>query len=118
MAVGGSVTISGTITGLPIGSKVVGPYQIAPTGLVDQVTDITLVSGDNTITVPATATGCVIIPPPVNTVVLKIKGVGGDTGIVISKINPFILCFDTVPPASFIINAASLTAGNTAIEFF
>src|SRR5215510_3897844 len=71
------------------------------------VTIHTLAAGDNTITVPtggATVKGATIIPPTGNTNSLTLKGVGGDTGIVLSKVDPASISFE-VAPANFVLNA-------------
>lgn len=104
----GTITIAGAAEGLTSGSKTIGPLTIVGTAVVGQISDVALVSGDNTITVPATATACVIVPPTSGTVALKLKGAGGDTGLFVSPKNPTEIPFDPANmPASFILNAAS-----------
>jgi len=73
-----------------------------------------LITGNNTITVP-TATGftvkaATIIPPEDNTATLILKGVGGDTGVTISKTDPTSIAFETAP-ASFVLNAGASIDG-------
>ena len=53
-----------------------------------------------------------------NTVALTLKGVTGDTGILMSLTQPTVLTFPGTPSASFVITAASLTTGVTAVIFF
>ena len=112
----GNITISGTQTGIPEGSKTIS--LSITMGSVGTVTDVVLASGANTITVPAGASGCCIIPPSANTVALTLKGVTGDTGVAIAPAAPSVLAFPASPPASFVITAASLTTGSTEISFF
>lgn len=64
-----------------------------------------LSSGANTITPPSGAKACTIIPPSGNTVALTIKGVAGDTGIVIHLTDPTSIALNST--ATFVINAAS-----------
>lgn len=74
----------------------------------------TLASGANTITLPtggSTPTGATIIPPAGNLQTLTLKGVTGDTGILMHKTDPFSISFDTVPPASFVLTAGGTITG-------
>lgn len=79
-----------------------------------------LSSGDNTITVPtggsSVASGCILIPPSGNAVVVTLKGVGGDTGIAIGLTNPMVLTFGS-GVTNFVINAASAITGFRFIFF-
>jgi hypothetical protein len=72
------------------------------------VTNHTLASGNNTITVPTgfTVKAATIVPQEDNAVALTLKGVGGDTGIVISSTAPTSIGFETAP-ANFVINAGA-----------
>jgi len=77
----------------------------------------TLASGANTITPPnSSSKGCLFIPPSGNVVVLTLKGVTGDTGILIHLTNPTLI---TVASGSttFVINAASSVTGCRFIWF-
>lgn len=65
-----------------------------------------LTTGNNTISVPTGATGVTIIPPNSNAIVLTLKGVNGDTGIVLSLVNPFYLSLGT-SITSFVINVSA-----------
>lgn len=76
------------------------------------VTHLDSAAGDNTVTVPITKAGGVLIrPPDANTSVLKLKGAAGDTGITISKVGWTLITFDTAPMASFILNSAAIVSG-------
>ena len=112
----GTLGISGTQTGIPEGSKTLSASITM--GSVGAVTDVVLASGANTVTVPAGAVGCMIVPPSGNTVALTLKGVAADTGIAISATAPCLLTFPASPPASFVLSAASATTGSTEISFF
>lgn len=74
-----------------------------------------LAPGDNTIPLPtggSTCQGATIIPPVGNANALTLKGVGGDTGIRINKVDPTSISFDAAAlPANIILNAGSTTSG-------
>lgn len=70
-----------------------------------------LTSGNNTIAVPDDATGVTIIPSSTNTIVLTLKGVSGDTGIIIAPDAPTSLGLDGV--ASFVLNVS----GDVSVRF-
>ncbi len=73
-----------------------------------------LSSGANTITVPSstgvTVTGVTIIPPTGNTVAITLKGVTGDTGILLHETDPSTISLDNTV-TSFCLNAASAVQG-------
>lgn len=78
------------------------------------ITIHTLVLGANTITLPtggSTVVGATIIPPAENTQTLTLKGITGDTGIVLHKTDPISISFDTSPPVSFILTAGGTITG-------
>lgn len=114
MAATASVSITGTVTGLPTGSRVLGPMTIASVSAVGSVTDLILASGVNTITVPTGATAA-IIQFAVGSVTTKtLKGIAGDTGIVVAKTGTVVINFDTTAlPANFVINSSALDTGLT-----
>lgn len=75
---------------------------------------LTLAAGANTITLPTggtTVTGATIVPPSTNTATITLKGVTGDTGIILSKTDPTSITFDTTPPASFVLTAGAEIVG-------
>lgn len=75
---------------------------------------VTLASGNNTITVPSSGTAVpnavTIIPPSGNVVVLKVKGVAGDTGISIHLTDPTTIALATTV-TTFVLNASTDVAG-------
>ncbi len=77
------------------------------------VTLHSLAAGDNTITVPTSAgvtvKGATIVPPSGNAQTITLKGVGGDTGVALSKVDPTSIAFETAP-ANFILNAGGIIA--------
>lgn len=119
MAVAGSVTIAGSVTGLATGSRTYGPVTISSVSPTDatagSVTTVVLSSGANTITVPSTScTGCIIQFASASTVGKTLKGVTGDTGIAVTENGTCVLQFDDDgAPASFVITAGSADTGNT-----
>ncbi len=101
-----SVTIAWTFTGSVLSQTFqAGPFQNIYSIQSQQVQALT--AGNNTITVPPNAGGIILIPPSANTSLLTLKGVAGDTGIPVNKLLPFVFAFDTTPPASIVINAAT-----------
>lgn len=114
----GSVTVGGVLTGTLAGTQYIGPYTLNPTTTGNfAVTEVTLVSGANTISVPSWATVVLIIPPVTNTIALTQKGVSGDTGTAISPQAVSVLSFPSSPPASFVVNAATTTTGVSTFIF-
>lgn len=88
MTTSGSWRISGSVQGLPSGTRDVDVSIIAPTNAVDVTTTLAATTGFNAVTVPTNATAALIIPDPANTQTIQLKGVTGDTGIPISKTQP------------------------------
>lgn len=72
------------------------------------VTD--LVSGANTITVPSDATAVTILPPAANTIGVTLKGITGDTGIVLHLTDPSSLAIAS-SVTSFVLTAADALPG-------
>ena len=78
------------------------------------ITIFTLSAGNNTITLPtggSAVKSATIIPPTGNTQTLTLKGVNGDTGIALHKLDPTVVSFDTTPPANFVLNAGGTITG-------
>lgn len=69
------------------------------------VQNYNLATGANTITPPSNATGATIIFPSMNTVLVTLKGVSGDTGIVLRPTDPTRIGLNST--TAFILNAAS-----------
>jgi len=83
---------------------------------------IVLQSGSNTITIPTVPapSGVIIQLPSTNTAATTLKGITGDTGLVIGKTGWAVIPFDpTSTPASFdLTSAATQTGLVTEIAFF
>lgn len=79
------------------------------------ITIHSLAVGANTITLPtggSTVLGATIIPPAGNTATLTLKGIAGDTGIVIHKTDPTVITFDAAAiPANFVLNSSAIVNG-------
>jgi hypothetical protein len=117
--VGGQLTLSGNVTGVPQGSVAIGPLTVTPSAsnLWNELT-LSLASGANTITVPTWALFCLIQPASNNTVGLTLKGVTGDTGVPLSLTNPTLLSFAATPPATIVLTAAAPFTTATSVSFF
>src|SRR5262245_62094454 len=117
MAITGSLTLQGTLLGLPGGSK--SPFVAwtisAGVGTI-LVTDVATGSG-TTITVPSgNPTLAIITPPTGNLNVLTAKGVSGDTGIALRKNLATPLTLDT-GVTSFVLTATGGTIAGVEINF-
>lgn len=112
MAVNSARTVTINLTGDVISDKIYSAAQNAVSP--GAITVHALSSGDNTITVPSvtgiTVKAATIIPPSTNTQAITLKGVGGDTGIALSKTDPTSIAFETAP-ANFILNAGGAING-------
>lgn len=93
MAVAGTISVTGTLTGHPEGSRTVALSWAITAGLSS--VQVGLSSGANTVTVPTGCTLVIIVPPTTNTETITLKGVSGDTGRQISKTRPTILAWET-----------------------
>lgn len=72
-----------------------------------------LASGANTITIPTGGATCVsvtLIPPAGNTVVLTLKGIAGDSGIVLHPTDPTTIAIAPAV-ASFVLDASAALTG-------
>ncbi len=122
MAAAASITIAGTISNTPTGSRQIGPITLTSAAANGQVQRIVLQSGENVITIPTipAPNGCVIQLPSDNTAVTKFVGTTGDVGFAIGKTTSLVLNWDpTAVPTSFILSSASTQTGKaTEITFF
>jgi hypothetical protein len=105
------------ITTIRFSGDVIADYQYdAAENTVSpgSVTIHTLAAGFNEITLPtggSTPKGATIIPPDDNVETLTLKGVTGDTGIALSKVDPTSISFDTSPPVSIGLTAGGIITG-------
>ncbi len=112
----GTLTLSGTLVGLPSGQRTI-TVSIPLLAAIDVSMSISLTSGDNTIAIPANTTGVIIEPPPGNTVLLKMKGAAGDLGVNLHKTQMSNPNFD-VSQSTIILNAASALLGPVELTFY
>lgn len=75
-----------------------------------EIDSITLQSGANTITPPTGAVACTIIFPSGNTTLVTLKGVTGDTGIVLHPTDPTSIGINSAA-STFVLTAAAELAG-------
>ena len=77
------------------------------------ISNLVLTSGTNTVTCPSTTVfqvrAALIKPPDDNTATITLKGVSGDTGILINPVNPTLLTFDTTATTTSFVLVASTT---------
>lgn len=124
MSVAGSITIQGAVSGLLTGTKNLGPITIASANPSDltcgTTTTLILGNGVNTITVPSSqCTACIIVFANASTVTKTLKGVGGDTGVAMTKNGIVVLEFDAAgAPANFVIQTSAIDTGNTTSIFW
>lgn len=112
MAVNATRAITINLTGDVIADKI---FSAAANPLSPgSITIHSLASGANTITVPLvsgiTVKGATIIPPSANAFAITLKGVTGDTGVVISNTDPTSIAFETAP-VSFVLTAGGAIPG-------
>ena len=118
MAVASVLQAIGNISGIPSGSRNIVSDLVTNAIYLPSIS-LTLANGANTITVPSTAVGVLILFASTSTTVKTLKGVGGDTGIVLK---PTGWIFFTITPGStgtFVINSSAADTGlTTEIIFF
>ncbi len=118
MALRSLIQLRGLLEGLPGGSINLAPTDIQNNTPPSFTLQDVLAIGDNTVLIPAGAYGCVIIFDPTSTTVKTLKGAAGDTGIILAKTRWNVITFDTVPPASFIINSSAADTGKKTTTIF
>lgn len=114
----GNLTVQGTQTGAPAypNGRAIGPWTNAM-GEVDEQLLVTLTEGDNIVTPPGPAIGCLIVPPIGGTETLKLKGATGSTGLDIDNVATFgPWYFGATGAPAFYINAVGATGATTPLE--
>lgn len=108
----GMVTITGLSASEPAGQRTLGPLSVQGSTVIGDTPTLALVSGDNTIQIPAGAVGVVIIPPTAGAVTLKYRTSlnASDGGLPISPALPFVHVFPSPAPTSIILNASASQA--------
>ena len=112
-----SVLLSGTIVD-SVGIVNIQPVLITgATQPFSAQVNLTVASGANTITVPASARFVLLTPSNVTSSPFTLKGVSGDTGINISPTQPTFLSFDANNMPASIVLTSSTTAGTVLAQF-
>ena len=115
MAGSGTITLSGTIVGLPNGQRVVSQsYPID--AAIDESLQLTLAVGDNEIAVPGGASAVMIDLPVSNTVLVTLSPALGIAGVALHKTLPAWLPIDSSQTV-LVLNAASALAGPVQVMF-
>jgi hypothetical protein len=113
MAVNAARTITINLTGDVISDKIYSAAQNATSPGAISIIDLAL--GANTITLPVsvgmTVKAATIIPPSGNLQSITLKGIAGDTGILLHKTDPTSIGFDTPAPISFVLTAGATING-------
>lgn len=113
------IQLRGFLQDIPGGNKNINPSDLQNNTPPSVEIQFTLASGDNVISIPTLAIGCVIIPDPTSTTVKKLKGNAGDTGVILSKNFWNVITFDSPPVASFLINSSAADTNKlTSFIFF
>lgn len=78
----------------------------ASPGMID---NFTLSAGNTIITVPSVACkAAIIIPPSGNVQTIFLKGIAGDAGVPISKLDPTTIAFDSPASANFVLSCGGI----------
>lgn len=113
-----TVTLSIVTSGQASGQLTFAPPLVTLLNPIGGVQEIALSSGDNNIPVPAGTKYVAIVPPPGNSVALKLKGSSGDTGIVIDPANPGAIPVSYPLGGTLVLNAASAISQFTQVFCF
>jgi hypothetical protein len=106
VAVTGTISVTGTLTGEPEGSSTIALSWSIVAGISDAL--VGLASGANTVTVPTGTTLVICIPPIANTETVTAKGVSGDTGFLLSSTRPTIIAWQS--GSSFVLTTSAAIA--------
>lgn len=99
----GTLTISGTFSSGFVSPTLALP-QILSGSLTAREQVVDLASGANTITVPTGAVAMIMALPSGNTVAVTLKGISGDTGILLHTTYPLVLPLGSV--STLVLTAA------------
>lgn len=108
MAVTGTISVSGTLVGGPIGQRVINTVNTVTAGIDGSITQ-TLAIASTTIAVPTGATLAIIAVTGTTTGTMILKGVAGDTGVVLDTTGKPTLLSWTTAPANFVLTVAVAT---------
>lgn len=112
MAVASALTVVNNFSGELVSSLslAAAPNSNSP----GSITVLTLASGANTITLPTGGTvvaRATIHPPSGNTETITLKGVTGDTGVVLHKTDPTVIALGTTAAGTFCLTAGGTITG-------
>ena len=111
-----TVQVSGDATDLPLGDKTIGPVTLTVDPCVSSEVQVTLASGNNTISKPTGATTVIVVFPTTYTAAKTLKGVGADTGVALGT-PPFVVFTLAAGATSFVIHSAAADTAPTTILF-
>jgi hypothetical protein len=121
----GNLTVTANVTGGGDGSWSIGPTTRTVPTAVQAETVVALTIGSVTVAVPTGATNAIVIPPgctyptpnPAWGGTLTLKGIAGDTGVLISNTYVTAIPWDVGSvPASFVLT--STASGSCQVKFF
>lgn len=111
MAVNSTRTVTITYSGDVVGTQTLAAATNAASP--GSVEIRTLASGLNTITLPtggSTVKACTIVPPAANVTSITLKGVTGDTGILLHLTDPTTIAFDSTV-TTFVLTTGGIITG-------
>jgi len=89
-------------------------FQWSFVAAVGQLQTVTLNNGDNTLTIPAGTSVVGLKPPATNSVALKAKGAGGDTGWTLQAAMPNVFTWSA---GNIVINAGGSSVAGVQLAF-
>ncbi len=107
MAIRSLVQLRGYFEGLPSGSRNIAPADMIDLASPATVLNVQLLSGDNTISIPATANGVIIVFDSRSTIIKILKQNASDVGIELALTGWMVLSLSMGAQADFIINASA-----------
>lgn len=112
----GTLTLSGTITGFPTGSRTVSVLFPLPAA-IDVSLSVNLSTGDNQIPVPSGASMVIIEFPSGTSSQILLKSQPADAGV---SLNPFLPTVYSIgsPQTSFYLNITQTLGGAVQLTFF
>ncbi len=105
MAIRSLVQLRGYFEGLPSGSRNIAPADMIDLASPASVLNVNLSAGDNSIPVPSTANGVIIVFDSRSTAVKTLKGDPGDIGIQVGINGWICLSLGLTAQIAFIINS-------------
>lgn len=105
----GTLTLSGLACGLASGEQIIGPNTMAGGAIIGAIIPVTLVTGDNTVSVPPLAVAVAVFVPSTNTAEIKVRTNlnSFEAGLPINPSGPWFAWPLYTGTTSVILNAAS-----------